>query len=112
MEEAELREKAMGILKIPTIPINGRSLKDRLPEIVEHLVNESFGKSEGKWLEHSARVLSPRHMGHSTLYAEEIAKAIANMTEIYEYVKSNGRKETPDMVKFYDYLRSYKRILG
>ncbi len=111
MEQTELLVKAMDMIDVPLhLAGNGRrNLKERLPEIVEHLVLESLGTQGNSWVEESVRLLRPTCYEDSPLYRDNMAQVYVNVGEIYDFIMSKGGKETENTRRFRGYVWMYQK---
>ena len=117
MEKIRLLEEALSMIKKEdSKPLDGnfdpiRNMKDLLPQVVEHLVMEATGMRDGVVLKSAAIALRPRCKHDILLYPKQMTGFYTNLSDIYSYIASKG-EETPDMIRFIDQIRFYKRATG
>lgn len=87
-----------------------QNLRNQVPTIIEHLVQESVtGKSDGNWREQSVRLFRPRSREDSITYCKEMLRTYNQVLNVYDHIIKNGKHETLDMIRFRHDIATYAR---
>lgn len=103
-------EEALNMLGVVDGDWAVQNLRNQVPTIIEHLVHESItGKSSGRWVEESIRLLRPRCKEDSIFYCKEMLRTYNQILNVYDHIAKNGRHKTMDMIRFRHDIATYAR---
>jgi len=112
MEKIRLLEEAMNMLEVVEGTWAVQNLRNQVPTIIEHIVKDSLGESNGGWVDESIRLLRPRCREDSFAYGEEMLRTYTQIMNVYDHIAKNAKYKTLDMTKFRDSIRFYARYLN